>query len=104
MEAWHRRDKEIVFSVEESFTALNHIISKGMNYSDIKDFRHRSQQAAKIVCHDLEYVNKADVLVVLADKPSYGTAMEMVAASRFGKKVILFAKNPIPTPWLIHSL
>ena len=58
MEAWHRRDKEIVFSVEESFTALNHIISKGMNYSDIKDFRHRSQQAAKIVCHDLEYVNK----------------------------------------------
>jgi nucleoside 2-deoxyribosyltransferase len=47
-----------------------------MTYSDIKDFRHRSEQAAKILCHDLEYVNKADVLIVLADKPSDGTAME----------------------------
>ena len=39
---------------------------------------------------------------MLAKNPSYGTAMEIFAASRSGKKVILFAKNPIPTPWLIH--
>ena len=68
-----------------------------MAYSDIKDFRHLSELASKIVCHDLEYENKAHVLVVLANKPSYNTVMEIFAASRFGKKVILFAKNQIPT-------
>jgi hypothetical protein len=78
---------------KEGFTALNHIISKGMAYYDIKDFRHGSELAAKIICHDLEYVNKAHVLVVWAKNPCYGTAMEIFAASRSGKKVILFGKT-----------
>ncbi|TLX84566.1 MAG: hypothetical protein E6K94_00480 [Thaumarchaeota archaeon] len=86
---------------DEGFTVFNHIISENMDYSHIKDFRYQKELAAKIIAHDLEHVKKADVLVVLANKPSYGTAMEMFFASQLGKKVILFAKNPIPTPWPI---
>jgi hypothetical protein len=33
---------------------------------------------------------------------SYGTAMEMFVARQSGKKVVLLAKNQIPTPWPIN--
>jgi hypothetical protein len=38
-------------------------------------------------------------LVVLANRPSYGTAIEMFIAKSSGKRVVLLAKNPVPTPW-----
>ena len=87
---------------ENGFEILNHIISKGMDYSDIKDFRHQKELSAKIVEHDLDFLNQADVIVVLADKASYGTAIELFVAKQSGKKIILLAKNPIPTPWPIY--
>lgn len=62
----------------------------------------RKELAAKIVAHDLEYVGRADIVVVLANKASYGTAVEMFVARQFGKKVILLAENEIPTPWPIN--
>jgi hypothetical protein len=52
---------------------------------------------SSIVEHDPEYIKKADVLVVLANGPRYGTAIEIVAKDS-GKKVILLAKDPVPTP------
>ena len=73
-----------------------------MDYSDTNDFRDKKDLCREIVNHDLEYVNKSDVLVVLANSPSYGTAMEMLIAKNIGKKVILLAKEPIPTPWPIN--
>jgi hypothetical protein len=42
---------------------------------------------------------QADVLVVIAKKPSYGTAIEVFIAKNYGKNIILLAKDPIPTPW-----
>lgn len=87
---------------KEGFTILNHIISKGMDYSHIKDFRYKKELSGKIVGHDLEYVNKADVVVVLANKASYGTAIEMFIARQSKKRIILFANNAIPTPWPVH--
>jgi nucleoside 2-deoxyribosyltransferase len=87
---------------KEGFAVLNHIISKGMDYSHIKDFRYEKELSAKIVGHDLEYVSKADVVVVLVNKASYGSAIEMFVARQSKKRIILFAKNPIPTPWPIH--
>src|SRR6266540_3408506 len=87
---------------KEGFTVLNHIISENMDYAFIKDFRYEKELAAKIVAHDLKYVKKADVVVVLANKASYGTAIEMFVARQSGKKIILFAKNPIPTPRPIY--
>jgi nucleoside 2-deoxyribosyltransferase len=77
-------------------------VAKGRDYSDIKDFREKKELCRRIVEHDLEFVNKADVLVVVATRPSFGTAIEMLIARNSGKRVILLAKEPVPTPWPIH--
>jgi hypothetical protein len=86
----------------EGFDIVDHIVGKGMDYSDIKDFRNKKELSRQIVNHDLEYVKKADVLVVLASMPSYGAAIEMFVAKNSGKKIILLAKDPVPTPWSIN--
>ena len=86
----------------EGFDTVDHIVSKGMDYSDIKDFRNKKELSRQIVNHDLEYVKKADVLVVLASMPSYGAAIEMFVAKNSGKKIVLLAKDPVPTPWSIN--
>lgn len=84
------------------FDIVDHLVEKGMDYSDIDDFRDRKDLCQKIVKHDLEYVEKADILVVSANLPSYGTAMEMLIAKDRGKKIILFAKDKVPTPWPVN--
>ena len=43
-------------------------------------------------------VEKADIIVVIANRPSYGTAIEMYIAKNSNKKVILLANDPVPTP------
>ncbi len=73
-----------------------------MDYSDIDDFRDKIDLCREIVKHDLEYVNKSDILVILASSPSYGTAMEMLIAKDKGKRIILLAKDKVPTPWPIN--
>jgi hypothetical protein len=47
-------------------------------------------------------VEKADVIVVVADKPSFGTVIEMYIAKNSNKKVILLANDPVPTPWPVN--
>ena len=86
----------------EGFDIVDHIVGKGMDYSDIKDFRNKKELSRQIVNHDLEYLKKADVLVVLANMPSYGAAIEMFVAKNSGKKIVLLAKDPVPTPWSIN--
>lgn len=84
------------------FEVLDHIKEKGMDYSDIKDFRDKKKLSKEIIEHDLNYVTKADVLVVIMNKPSYGTAIEMVKAKEAGKTIVLFSPRSIPTPWPIY--
>ena len=84
------------------FKTVDHLVEKGMDYSDISDFRDKKELSRQIVNHDLEYVKKADVLVVLANRPSMGTAIEMFVAKSSGKIIILFAKDPVPTPWPVN--
>ncbi len=84
---------------QEGFEIVNHVEEQNMDYSHIQDFRNEKELCAKIVNHDLEYVKKADVLVVIVKKPSYGTAIEMYVAKSTGKKIILFAPESVPTPW-----
>ena len=50
----------------------------------------------------MEYVKESDVLVILANRPSFGTAIEMFVAKNSKKPVIVFAKESIPTPWPIN--
>jgi nucleoside 2-deoxyribosyltransferase len=90
------------FLVNHGFSIVDHIVHKGMDYSHITDFRDKQDLSSKIVQHDLKYIEGSDVVIVIANGPSYGTAIEMFVAKSLGKRIILFAKDPVPTPWPIH--
>ncbi|MCK4636410.1 MAG: hypothetical protein KAT49_00865 [Methanomicrobia archaeon] len=89
------------FLLQEGFDIIDHISEEGMDYSNIKDFRFNRDLSNRIVQHDLKFVDKTDVLVVLLEGPSFGTSIEMNEARKRGKKVISLAENEIPTPWPI---
>jgi nucleoside 2-deoxyribosyltransferase len=91
-----------LFLRREGFGIADHLLDENMDYSGIKDFRDKKDLSSKIVNHDFEYIKKADVLIVLSSKPSYGAAIEMFVAKNSGKPVILFAKESVPTPWPIN--
>jgi hypothetical protein len=85
---WFNRDGGIYeirqlysFLHKEGFDILDHLASKGMDYSNVKDFRDKKDLSDQIVNHDLELIRKSDVLVVLSNKSSYGTGIEMFVAN-----------------------
>ena len=86
----------------KGFDTANHLLEKDMDYSHINDFRDRPELSKGIVEHDLKNVSMADVLVVIANSPSYGTGMEIVIAKNNCKQIILLASNPLPTPWPVY--
>ncbi len=88
--------------VNHGFSVEDHILHKGMDYSHITDFRDKQNLSSEIVKYDLNYIKNSDVVVVVANGPSYGTAIEMFVAKSLGKKIILFAKETVPTPWPVH--
>ena len=95
--------KMYLFLKSKGFSIANHSTQdEAMDYSDITDFRNKENLSRQIVNHDLRYIKKTDVIVVIGNGPSYGAAIEMFVAKKSGKKVILFAKDPIPTPWPIN--
>ena len=87
---------------QEGFDIVDHLVHKGMDYSDIQDFRDKKELSQQIVSHDLQFVEKADIIVVIANRPSYGTAIEVYIAKNSNKKVILLANDPVPTPWPVN--
>lgn len=87
---------------EKGFDATNHLLEKDTDYSHIHDFRDKLKLSQVIVEHDLECIDNADVLVVIINGPSYGTAMEMLIAKGKGKKIVLLANDSVPTPWPIY--
>jgi nucleoside 2-deoxyribosyltransferase len=87
---------------EKGFDTINHLLEKDMDYSHINDFRDKRKLSQAIVEHDLDCIDNADVLVVILNSPSYGTAMEMLIAKDKGKKIVLLAKDSVPTPWPIY--
>ena len=87
---------------EKGFDTIDHILEKSMDYSHMNDFRDKPELSKNIVEHDLKHVSMADVLVVIADSPSYGTGMEMVIAKNTSKKIILLASDILPTPWPVY--
>jgi nucleoside 2-deoxyribosyltransferase len=62
-----------------------------------------SQMAGEIIRHDLERLDEADIVLVNAERPSWGTAMELVYARQGGKPAIAFAGFSIggDSPWLL---
>jgi hypothetical protein len=90
------------FLRDEGFEIINHTDVKEMDYSGVRDFRDKKNLSRKIVQHDLRYVKQSDVIVILPDIPSHGTAIEMFVGKKEGTKIILLTKKPIPTPWLVN--
>lgn len=86
---------------EGGFNVIDHISERGMDYSKIKDFRDKPVLSRNIVNHDLDFVKQADVVIAISNGASYGTAIEIYVAKQLGKKVILWSKNEVPTPWPI---
>src|SRR5688500_5442734 len=86
----------------KGFSIVNHLLqNKGMDYSGITDFRDKVELSRQIVNQDLKYIEEIDVIIVIANGPSYGAAIEMFIAKKDGKKIILLAKDPVPIPWPI---
>ena len=88
--------------VNHGFSVVDHLVHKGMDYSHISDFRDKQDLSSKIIKHDLKYIESSDIVIIVANGPSYGTAIEMFIAKSLGKKIILFAKDPVPTPWPVY--
>lgn len=69
-----------------------------------RDYRGKeSQNVREIVSGDLADIAQADVLLVWAERPSWGTAMEMVYAHQAGKRIVTYCPGRV-SPWLqFHS-
>jgi nucleoside 2-deoxyribosyltransferase len=70
-----------------------------MDYSGVADFRERRDLVERIVKRDLEAVEEADVVVAVCEAPSFGTAVEMFVAKQLGKRVVLFSRKAVRSPW-----
>jgi nucleoside 2-deoxyribosyltransferase len=61
-----------------------------------------AQNVALIVGGDLQDICTADVILVNASRPSWGTAMEIVYAHILGKRIVAFCDSDFPSPWLVY--
>lgn len=54
-----------------------------------------------IVRDDMAAVDHSNAVLVNAEKPGWGTAMEIFYAHMKGKPVLFFTSNDNPSPWLL---
>lgn len=88
------------FLKKHGFTVIDQT-NKDSGLARFKDFRDEIKLAEKIVKSDLSFVKKSDIIVAITDTPSYGTAMEIFAAKKSGKKIVILCEKKIHTPWPI---
>jgi len=71
-----------------------------------RDYRGRELDpgiAQEIVEGDIKDIAECDVLLVMFDKPSVGTSMEVRDAWRDGKHIVIVDQSGKPlSPWLIY--
>jgi len=69
-----------------------------------RDFRGREEECSgEIVAGDLDDIEQSNVVLVNANRPGWGTAMEVLYAHQRGKRVVAFASHtnaPTLSPWL----
>lgn len=68
----------------------------------VRDYRGDSDtDAAEIVLGDEDAIQAADLVLVNAEQPTWGTAMEVRAAAiEYRKFVIVVCNSPVVSPWL----
>lgn len=70
-----------------------------------RDYRGRENEPgipAEIVCGDKLDIEISDIVLVNANKPSWGTGMELFMAHGLGKFIITVCDNAKPSPWLVY--
>lgn len=68
-----------------------------------RDYRGmEAQNVEALVEGDLTDISNCAVILVRAEAPSWGTAMELVYAHREGRTIIGFGAGERPSPWLVH--
>jgi nucleoside 2-deoxyribosyltransferase len=76
---------------------------KPFKWRKLYDFKKDRALAKRIVEHDLSLLEKADVIVALADKPSWGVGVEVFYAKiLLRKKVVAIVTKPARSPWVIN--
>jgi len=70
-----------------------------------RDYRGREAESVRdIIDGDIQDILDADILLVNASRPSWGTGMELFFASKKGKVVVTICPDEKPSPWLVgHS-
>lgn len=71
------------------------------DYSYVDDFRYKDDLCKKIVSRDMSLIDEADILILIADNPSFGSAIEAYKFSMSGKAVIAYAGDKVRSPWSI---
>lgn len=68
-----------------------------------RDYRGvEAQSVTSIVNGDLADIGESDIILVNAQRPSWGTAMEIYHAALHGKHVVAFGAGEHPSPWLVY--
>ncbi|MET1123668.1 MAG: nucleoside 2-deoxyribosyltransferase [Archaeoglobaceae archaeon] len=80
----------------DGFEVLDQFV---VDYSSVEDFRNEADLRRKIVANDLALLNKADAVVLIATKPSFGAMCEALLASQQGKPVIAYCPSAVKSPW-----
>ena len=87
----------------EGFDVVKHVMEKGMDYTEITDFRNEKDLSKEICEHDLSYLKEAKVMVILGGKASWGGGMQLYEGKiNLGLTTVLLAPDPVPTPWPIN--
>jgi len=94
LEALKRKLRERSFHVIEQFAGAG-------RSARVRDFRTRRSLCRKIMRRDLSLVRRADAILVVADRPSFGAGVEMYIASTAGKPVVALCPRRMPSPWPI---
>jgi nucleoside 2-deoxyribosyltransferase len=72
----------------------------------VRDYRGRELEpgiAKEIVENDKLDINECDALLVMYEKPSVGTSMEVFYAHSLGKLIVLVDRSGRPlSPWLLY--
>jgi nucleoside 2-deoxyribosyltransferase len=84
------------------FEVLNQL--EAFDYTGIKDFRTEVELGKRVIENDLSLLKQADVIVALADQPSFGMGAEVFYAKHVLKKnVIAIASKPAKSPWVVSN-
>jgi hypothetical protein len=77
--------------------AAGHEVSDPME----RDYRGcEDEHAEQLVADDKEAIELCDTLLVDASMPSWGTAMEIMYGTMFGKQIVSFSDAETISPWL----